>query len=139
MFQDPNHPDVQQLAEHHDAGTHDQIPADQAAAALAAFQQNADPALVQQLIAQHYANMTPEELQQAAAALQTKAATAAPDSEHAAMDPTTATAEQVAAEHHSVFSEHPNVARDVAIGGAVVGAGALAALAARHYLKSRGS
>jgi hypothetical protein len=132
VFQDPNHPDLQQLAEHHDAGTHDQIPADQAAAALAAFQQNADPALVQQLIAQHYANMTPEELQQAAAALQTKAATAAPDSEHAAMDPTTATAEQVAAAHHSVF-------RDVAIGGAVVGAGALAALAARHYLKSRGS
>lgn len=139
MFQDPNHPDLQQLAEHHDAGTHDQIPADQAAAALAAFQQNADPALVQQLIAQHYANMTPEELQQAAAALQTKAAAAAPDSEHAAMDPATATAEQVASAHHSVFSEHPNVARDVAIGGAVVGAGALAALAARHYLRSHGS
>jgi hypothetical protein len=139
VFQDPNHPDLQQLAEHHDAGTHDQIPADQAAAALAAFQANADPALVQQLIAQHYANLTPEQLQAAAAALQAKAAAAAPDSAHAAMDPATATAEQVAAAHHSVFSEHPHVARDVAVGGAVVGAGALAALAARHYLKSRGS
>lgn len=139
MFQDPNHPDLQTLADHHDAGTHDQIPADQAAAALAAFQQNADPALVQQLIAQHYANMTPEQLQAAAQSLQQKAAAAAPDSEHAAMDPATATAEQVAAAHHSVFSEHPHVARDVAIGGAVVGAGALAALAARHYLRSRGS
>lgn len=139
MFQDPNHPDLQTLADHHDAGTHDQIPADQAAAALTAFQQNADPALVQQLIAQHYANMTPEQLQAAAQSLQQKAAAAAPDSEHAAMDPATATAEQVAAAHHSVFSEHPHVARDVAIGGAVVGAGALAALAARHYMRSRGS
>ncbi|HET8905920.1 MAG TPA: hypothetical protein VFN11_03025 [Ktedonobacterales bacterium] len=139
MFQDPNHPDLQTLADHHDAGTHDQIPADQAAAALAAFQQNADPALVQQLVAQHYANMTPEQLQAAAQSLQQKAAAAAPDSEHAAMDPATATAEQVAAAHHTVFSEHPHVARDVAIGGAVVGAGALAALAARHYLRSRGS
>jgi hypothetical protein len=71
VFQDPNHPDLQQLAQHHDEGTHDQIPADQAAAALAAFQQNADPALVQQLIAQHYANMTPEQLQAAAAYLRT--------------------------------------------------------------------
>jgi hypothetical protein len=139
VFQDPNHPDLQQLAQHHDEGTHDQISADQAATALASFQQHADPALVQQLIAQHYANMTPEQLQQAAAALQAKAASAAPDSEHAAMDPTTATAEQVAAAHHSVFTDHPHVARDVAIGGAVVGAGALAALAARHYLRSRGS
>ena len=138
MFQDPNHPDLQQLAQHHDEGTHDQIPADQAAAALAAFQQNADPALVQQLIAQHYANMTPEQLQ-AAAALQAKAAVAAPDSEHAAMDPATATAEDVAAAHHSIFTDHPPVAKDVAIGCAVVGAGALEALAARHYLKSRGS
>ena len=139
MFQDPNHPDLQQLAQHHDEGTHDQIPADQAAAALAAFQQNADPALVQQLIAQHYANMTPEQLQAAAAALQAKAAAAAPDSDHAAMDPATATSEDVAAAHHSIFTDHPHVAKDVAIGGAVVGAGALAALAARHYLKSRGS
>ena len=139
MFQDPNHPDLQQLAQHHDAGTHDQIPAEHAAEALASFQQNADPAQVQQVMEQHYANMTPEQLQQAAQEIQQRLAAANPASEHAAMDPAAATSEQVAAAHHSLLKDHPNAARDVAIGGAVVGVGALAALAARHYLKSRGS
>lgn len=139
MFQDPNHPDLQQLAQHHDQGTHDQIPADQAATALESFQQNADPAMVKEVMEQHYANMTPEQLQQAAAEIQQRLAAAAPDSEHAAMDPATATPEQVAAAHHNIIKDHPTAARDVAIGGAVVGVGALAALAARHYLKSRGS
>lgn len=138
MFQDPNHPDLQQLAQHHDEGTHDQIPTEHAAEALASFQQNADPAMVRQVIEQHYASMTPEQLQQAAAAIQAQLAAAAPDAEHAAMDPNAATAEQVAAAHHSILKDHPTVARDVAIGGAVVGVGALAALAARHYLKSHG-
>jgi hypothetical protein len=139
VFQDPNHPDLQQLAQHHDQGTHDQIPADQAATALESFQQNAEPAMVQQVMEQHYASMTPEQLQQAAAEIQQRLAAAAPDSEHAAMDPATATPEQVAAAHHNTIKDHPTVARDVAIGGAVVGVGALAALAARHYLKSRGA
>ncbi len=41
--------------------------------------------------------------------------------------------------HRFSIKEHPEVARDVLIGAGVVGVGALAALAARHYLKSRGS
>jgi hypothetical protein len=139
VFQDPNHPDLQKLAQHHDEGTHDQIPADQAADALASFQQNADAEQVKQVMEQHYANMTPEQLQQAAQEIQQRLAAANPASEHAAMDPASASSEQVAAAHHSLLKDHPNAARDVAIGGAVVGAGALAALAARHYLKSRGS
>ena len=74
MFNDPNHPDLQRLAQHHDAGTHDQIPAQEAAAAVVAFHEQADPQIVQQVTAQHYENMAPAQLQQAAQQLKDKLA-----------------------------------------------------------------
>src|SRR5260370_42311518 len=72
MFNDPTHPDIAALAAHHDAGTHDQIPAEQAAAAVQSFHENADPALVQQVSEQHYETMAPAQPQQAAAQMQDK-------------------------------------------------------------------
>ena len=143
MFNDPTDPDTQALAQHHDAGTHDQIPTDKAAAAVEAFHQQADPGLVQQVTDQHYENMTPEQLKAAAAAFQQKlqgVAGSSPEAAQlAAIDPNTATPQQVAAMHRFSIKEHPELARDVLVGAGVVGVGALAALAARHYLRSRGS
>lgn len=142
MFQDPNHPDVQTLAEHHDAGTHDQIPAEHAAAAVEAFNQQADPQMVKDVTEQHYASMSQDQLTTAARQFKEKLQGVADTSPEAAqlaqVDPATATPQQVAAMHHFSLKEHPQLARDVMIGGGVVAVGALAALAARHYLKSRG-
>lgn len=140
MFNDPTHPAVQTLAEHHDAGTHDQIPADQAADALAAFHQNADPTLVQQVTDQHYQQMAPEDLQKAAAGFQqTLQQAGTPEAQQLAqVDPTQASPEHVSAMHRFAVKEHPELARDVLVGGAVVGVGALAAFAARSYIKSHG-
>jgi len=143
MFNDPNHPDVQRLAQHHDEGTHDQIPAQVAAAAVAAFHEQADPQIVQQVTAQHYENMAPAQLQQAAQQLKEKLTSVAGASPTAAqmatsIDPATATPQQVAAMHHFILKEHPEVMRGLLIGGGAIAVGALAAFAARRYLASHG-
>src|SRR5262245_38045408 len=141
MFQDPDHPDLQQLAAHHDAGTHDQIPAEQAAVAVDAFHQNADPQVVQQVTDAHYENMSPAQLQDAAQALKDKlqsvAGTSAEAAQLAAVDPATATPEQVAAMHRFILKEHPELMRALLIGGGIA-VGALAAFAARRYLIHHG-
>jgi hypothetical protein len=143
MFDDPNHPAVQTLAAHHDAGTHDQIPDDQAAAAVESFHQNADPALVRQVTDQHYDQMAPEQLQQAAEQFKEKIAAVAGSSTEAAqlaaLDPTTATPQQVAAMHRFVLKEHPELMKEILIGGAAtIAVGALAAFAARRFLAHHG-
>ena len=141
MFQDPNATDVQQLAQHHDAGTHDQIPTDQAAAAVEAFHQNADPAIVQQVTEAHYESMAPAQLQDAAQSfkdkLQSVASTSPEAAQLAAIDPATATPQQVAAMHKFVLKEHPELMRNLLIGGGIA-VGALAAFAARRYLTHHG-
>lgn len=143
MFDDPNHPAVQTLAAHHDAGTHGQIPADQAAAAVESFHQNADPALVQQVTDQHYDQMAPDQLQQAAEQFKEKIAGVAGSSPEAAqlaaVDPATATPQQVAAMHRFVLKEHPELMKEILIGGAAtIAVGALAAFAARRFLAHHG-
>jgi hypothetical protein len=141
MFQDPNAPEVATLAAHHDSGTHDQIPAEHAAAAVEAFQQNADPAIVQQVTDAHYENMSPDQLQSAAQSFQGKLQSVAGSSPEAAqlaaIDPATATPQQVAAMHKFVLKEHPELMRDLLIGGGIA-VGALAAFAARRYLMHHG-
>jgi hypothetical protein len=141
MFQDPNATEVATLAGHHDAGTHDQIPDEHAAAAVEAFQQNADPALVQQVTDEHYENMSPDQLQTAAQSLQGQLQSVAGSSpeaaQFAAIDPSTATPQQVAQMHKFILNEHPELRRDLLIGGGIA-VGALAAFAARRYLTHHG-
>jgi hypothetical protein len=144
MFNDPTHPTVQALAAHHDAGTHDQIPADQAAEAVQSFHENADPQLVQQVTDEHYDQMAPAQLQAAAQQFQEKIATVAGSSPEAAqlaaVDPATATPQQVAAMHRFVLKDHPELMKEILIGGAAtIAVGALAAFAARRFLSHRGS
>src|SRR5215472_3210669 len=100
MFQDPNHPDLQQLASHHDAGTEASMPVQQAAVAVEDFQQNADPAIVQQVTNEHYENMSQSQMQDAAQQFKDKLQTVAGSSTEAAqlasIDPANATPQQVA-------------------------------------------
>ncbi|GEM_PF-983486 len=145
MFQDPEHSDVQTLASHHDAGTADQISGQQAADALTAFHQNADPALVKQVTDEHYENLPPDKLQAIAAGFHKQLLTVAGSSPEAMrlaqIDPATATPMQVSEMHHYIMKHHPELMRDLAIGGAVAGGvalGALAAFAASRYMKSHG-
>jgi hypothetical protein len=143
MFQDPNHPDVQTLAQYHDQGTHDQIPAAQAAAAVEAFHQQADPQMVQQVTDEHYGSMPQAQLEQAAQQMQAKLQSVAASSPEAAqlaqINPATATPQQVARMHRFLVSEHPELMRDILIGGAAtIAVGALAAFAARRYLSHHG-
>ncbi|MFI5272629.1 MAG: hypothetical protein ACHQ4H_06300 [Ktedonobacterales bacterium] len=143
MFDDPNHPTLQTLAAHHDAGTHTQIPADQAAAAVESFHQNADPQLVQQVTDQHYEQMPQAQLQAAAQQFQEKLAGVAAGNPEAAqlasVDPATATPQQVAQMHRFVLKEHPELMKEILIGGAAtIAVGALAAFAARRFLAHRG-
>jgi len=145
MFQDPNHPDVQTLAQHSEQGTHDQISGAQTADALQAFHQNADPALVQQVTSEHYENLSAADLRSTAAGFQKKLMTVAGSSPEAMrlaqIDPNTATPQQVSEMHQYIMKHHPEMMRDLAIGGAVVGGvalGALAAYAASRYVKSHG-
>jgi len=143
MFQDPNHPAVQTLAEHHDAGTHDQIPADQAAAAVQAFHEQADPQMMDAVTNEHYDTMSPDQLRSAAQQfhdnLQSIASSSPEAAQLAQIDPNTATAAQVAAMHRFTLKNHPELMRNILIGaGATVAVGALAALAARHYLRTHG-
>lgn len=145
MFQDPNHPDVQTLAQHSDQGTHDQISGAQAADAIQAFHQNADPQLVQQVTSEHYESLSPDQLRATADGFHKKLLTVAGSSPEAMqlaqIDPNTATPQQVSAMHHYIMQHHPELMRDLAIGGAVVGGvalGALAAYAASRYVKSHG-
>lgn len=142
MFNDPTHPDIATLAQHHDTGTHDQIPAEHAASAVAAFHQNADPTVVQQVTDEHYENMAPAQLQQAAAQMQEKIRAAGDTSPEAAqlaqLDPTMATAQQVSAMHRFLATKHPELMRDALIAGGAIAVGALAAFAARRYLAHHG-
>jgi hypothetical protein len=142
MFQDPNHPDLQQLAQHHDAGTATTIPAQQAAAAVEDFHQNADPAIVQQVTNEHYENMSPAQLQGAAQQfkdkLQTVAGSSPEAAQLAAIDPSTATPQQVAEMHRFILKNHPELMRDVLIAGGAIAVGALAAFAAKRYLAHHG-
>ena len=143
MFQDPSHPDVQTLAGHADAGTHDTIPAEQAAAVVQDFHQNADPQLVQQVTDLHYESMPQPQLQQAAAQMQSKLQQVAGSSPEAAqlaqITPSSATAQQVAQMHRFLLKNHPELMRDVLISGAAtLAVGALAAFAAKRYLAHHG-
>ena len=143
MFQDPTQPDVQTLAQHADAGTHDTIPAAQAAAAIEDFHQNADPQLVQQVTDQHYETMPQPQLEQAAAQMQSKLQQVAGSSPEAAqlaqINPASATPQQVAQMHRFLLKNHPELMRDVLIGGAAtLAVGALAAFAAKRYLAHHG-
>lgn len=142
VFQDPSHPDVQQLAQHHDAGTATTIPSAQAAAAVQAFHEQADPQMVQQVTDEHYENMPPPQLQQAAAEMQAKIQTVASTSPEAAqlaqINPATATPQQVSAMHRFLQTKHPELMRDVLIGGGAIAVGALAAFAAKKYLAHHG-
>src|SRR5579859_8228 len=142
MFQDPSHPDLQQLAQHHDAGTATTIPTAQAAAAVQAFHEQADPQVVQQVTDEHYQGMPQQQLQQAAADMQAKIQTVAASSPEAAqlaqINPATATPQQVSAMHRFLQTKHPELMRDVLIGGGAVAVGALAAFAAKRYLAHHG-
>ncbi|MBF6590034.1 MAG: hypothetical protein IVW57_05810 [Ktedonobacterales bacterium] len=142
MFQDPNHPDVQQLAAHHDAGTHATIPPEQAADAVQAFHQQADPQMVQQVTDEHYEQMTAAQLQATAQQFHDKIATVATSSPEAAqlarIDPASATPQQVSAMHRFLSTQHPELMRDVLLAGGAIAVGALAAFAARRYLRSHG-
>jgi len=143
MFQDPNHPDVQTLAQHAEQGTHDQISGSQAADAITAFHQNADPALVQQVTSEHYESLAPDKLRATAEGFHKQLLTVAGSSPEAMrlaqIDPNTATPQQVSEMHHYIMKHHPELMRDLAIGGAVAGGvalGALAAFAATKYVQS---
>jgi hypothetical protein len=142
MFNDPNHPELQTLAAHHDAGTHDTIPTDQAAAAVQSFHQHADPQMVQQVTDQHYEQMPPTQLQAAAQQLHDKIESVAGSSPEAAqlaqIDPASATPQQVSAMHRFLSTKHPELMRDALIAGGAIAVTALAAFAARHYLRSQG-
>lgn len=141
MFQDPSHPAIQTLAEHHDASTQDQIASEHAADAVESFHQNADPALVQQVTDAHYETMTQGQLADAAQSLKDKlqsvAGTSPEAAQLAAIDPATATPQQVAAMHRFVLKEHPELMRGLLVGGGLA-VGALAAFAARRYLQHHG-
>lgn len=142
MFEDPNHPATQTLADHHDAGTQAQILPEQAASAVQAFHANADPTMQQQVMDEHYANMATPQLQSAAAQLQAKIQSVAGGSPEAAqlaqINPATATAEQVSAMHRFLATKHPELLRDALIAGGAVAVGSLAAFAAKRYLAQRG-
>jgi hypothetical protein len=142
MFQDPNHPDLAQLAGHHDAGTATTIPVQQAAVAVEDFHQNADPTLVQQVTNEHYESMPQTQLQDAAQQfkdkLQTVAGTSPEAAQLAAIDPSTATPQQVAAMHGFLLKNHPELMRDALIAGGAIAVGALAAFAAKRYLAHHG-
>src|SRR5579862_4075809 len=146
MFQDPDHADVQTLAAQHAAGSGDQVSGQQAADAIAAFHANADPQLVKQVTDEHYESLPPDKLQGIAAGFHKQLLTVAGSSPEAMqlaqIDPATATPQQVSEMHHYIMKHHPELMRDLAVGGAVAGGvalGALAAFAASRYLKSRGS
>lgn len=143
MFNDPNHPEIQQLAEHHDQGTQGQIPVEQAVNAAQSFAQHADPQLVQQVSQEHFDNMSPAQLQEVASQLVAKLQQVAGSSPEAAqlaqVNPASATPEQVAKMHHFLLKEHPDLVRDVLIGSAATLAiGAFAAFAAKRYLAHHG-
>ena len=142
MFQDPNHPDLAQLASHHDAGTATTIPVQQAAVAVEDFHQNADPALVQQVTNEHYDNMPASQLQDAAQQFKDKLQTVAGSSPEAAklaaIDPSAATPQQVAEMHGFLLKNHPELMRDALIAGGAIAVGALAAFAAKRYLAHHG-
>lgn len=141
MFQDPSQSAIQTLAEHHDAGTQDQIPTEHAADAVESFHQNADPALVQQVTDAHYESMSQDQLADSAQSLKDKlqsvAGTSPEAAQLAAIDPKTATPQQVAAMHRFVLKEHPELMRGLLVGGGLA-VGALAAFAARRYLQQHG-
>lgn len=144
MFNDPQHADMQQLAAHHDAGTHDQIPAEQAAAAVSAFHEQADPALVQQVTDAHYEAMPAGQLRTAAQHFREKLQGIAGTSPEAArlakIDPANATPQDVVEMHRFILREHPELMREILIGGgAALALGALAAFAAHRYRNSRSS
>ena len=142
MFQDPNHPDLAQLASHHDAGTATTIPVQQAAVAVEDFHQNADPALVQQVTNEHYGSMPSSQLQDAAQQFKDKLQTVAGSSPEAAklaaIDPSSATPQQVAEMHGFLLKNHPELMRDALIAGGAIAVGALAAFAAKRYLSHHG-
>ena len=143
MFQNPDHPDMQTLAEHHDAGTHEQIPSTTVADAMQAFQQHADPSLVQQVTNQHYERMSPDQLRATAQQFKDKLLSIAGHSPAAAqmastLDPSSATPAQVAEAHKFVLKEHPELMRTLIIGGGAIAASAFVAFAARRYLESHG-
>jgi hypothetical protein len=142
MFNDPNHPDLQTLAGHHEAGTHDTIPTEHAAAAIQSFHEHADPQLAQQVTDEHYEQLAPAQLQAAAQQFHEKiqaVASSSPEATQLAqIDPSTATPAQVSAMHRFLSTKHPEVARDVLIAGGAVAVTALAAFAASRYLRSRG-
>ncbi len=141
MFEDPSHPAIQTLADHHDASTQDQISTEHAAEAVESFHQHADPALVQQVTDAHYESMSSGQLAEAAQSFKDKLQSVANTSPEAAqlaqIDPATATPQQVAAMHRFALNEHPELMRGVLIGGGLA-VGALAAFAARRYLQHHG-
>lgn len=140
MFDDPNHPEMQALADHHTAGTHANIPADQAAAAVQQFHQQADPQMAQQVTDQHYEQMAPAQLQQAAQQLQDKIRqsgdTSAEATQLSQINPANASPREVATMHRFLSLNHPDQMRDALIAGGALAVTALAAFAAFHYVSS---
>ena len=132
---DPNHPQVQQLAN----SSPDQVSADAAAQAVKDLHDQVSPQDLKPVLEQHYSQMDPEQMKAVIAQLQTQLAQSSnPQSQQvaASVDPQTATPQQAAELHAHAHEFHPNTVEKVVIAGAGAAAlGGLAVLAARHFAK----
>jgi hypothetical protein len=130
---DPNHPQVQQMAN----SSPDQIPAADAAQAVRDLHAQVSPADLQPVLQQHYSQMDPEQMKAIVAQLQEQLAqsgNAQSQQVAASVDPATATPQQAAQLHAHAHEFHPNTVEKVVVAGAGAAAlGGLAVLAARHF------
>jgi ribosomal protein L12E/L44/L45/RPP1/RPP2 len=136
-WNDPNHPQVQQIAN----STPDQVSPEAAAQAVRDLHAQVSPQDLQPVLEQHYAAMDPEQMKAIVAQLQEQLAqsgNADSAAKAAAVDPQTATPQQAAELHAHAHEFHPNTVEKVVVVGAGAAAlGGLAILAARHFSQQK--
>lgn len=132
-WSDPNHPQVQQMAN----SSPDQVSAAAAAQAVKDLHAQVSPADLKPVLEQHYSQMDPEQMKAIVAQLQQQLAqsgNAQSQQVAASVDPNTATPQQAAELHAHAHEFHPNTVEKVVITGAGAATiGGLAVLAARHF------
>ncbi len=134
-WNDPQHPQVQQLAN----SAPDQVSPDAAAQAVKDLHAQVSPQDLKPILDQHYSQMDPEQMKAIIAQMQEQLAQSGnPQSQQlaASVDPQTATPQQAAELHAHAHEFHPNTVEKVVIAGAGAAAlGGLAVLAARRFAK----
>lgn len=130
---DPNHPQVQQMAN----SSPDQMTPEAAAQAVKDLHAQVSPQDLKPVLEQHYSQMDPEQMRAVIAQMQEQLAQSGnPQSQAMAaqVDPATATPQQTAELHAHAHEFHPSTVEKVVIAGAGAAAlGGLAVLAARHF------